>query len=535
MYGKRSNGKEHGVVLTKSEVVKSMLDLVEYNSNIDLSKKVIIEPSAGEGAFAVEIVNRLYHSSKKYNFDFKQAMTNLFFCEINEQSAFLLEERISKYLNDKSINSEVQIVHIGDYLTKDFPKADFVIGNPPYVRHENIPANDKTKYKSLYRTFVQRSDLYIPFFEKSLNLIKPDGALCFISSNRWLKNQYGKKLRTLISQRFNLHHAVNLEQASPFEEDVIAYPSIFHIKNSDSRIKSLFYEINNTFNLPKVHNQTVKPTREIDLHKTNGDWFSHNTYELKNRANLSLIEKQDFKIGIGVATGKDSVFISNDFHDQIEHELLVPILTSKDLKGDALNWQGNYLINPFNPDGSLINLTHYPKANNYFIKNKEFLEKRHVAKKNINHWYKTIDKVNIRLVNQPKILLPDITGNKFIFIDEGKFYPHHNLYYITSNNLEELKVLTCFLMSDFVKNQLMENGNKMNGGYCRWQSQNLRKVLIPFIHSLSTIDKKKLIDSYENMEIEEINKQVNSIDYSNIKQAVGQLTIFETMEKYKVG
>jgi adenine-specific DNA methylase len=534
MYGKRSNGKGHGIVLTKPEVVKTMLDLVGYNSNVDLKDKVVIEPSAGEGAFAVEIIERLFKSSRKFSFDFKKALANLYFYEIDEQSVFLLIKRITTLLKVKSINSFPQIFHLGDYLTLNVPKADFIVGNPPYVRHENIPEYNKTIYKSIFRTFTQRSDLYIPFFEKSLNHLNSNGTLCFISSNRWLKNQYGKNLRSLISQQFNLYQVINLEQARPFEEEVIAYPSIFHIKNNGSSGISYFYELNNINSLFKILNNTLQPIREIHLNSTKGEWFSHNTYELKYRENLSLIEKQNFNIGIGVATGRDSVFIGNDFFELVEKELLIPILTSKDLKGDAFNWQGNYLINPFNPDGSLINLDIFPKAKKYFYKNKELLQKRHVAKKNILNWYKTIDKVNIELIRQPKILLPDITGNKFVFIDEGKFYPHHNLYYISSNSIDELKILACFLMSDFVRNQLNENGNKMNGGYFRWQSQNLRKLMIPYIHAIPSNYRQRLIELYENMEIENINKLVSKLDYSIMKQTVGQLTIFEPNEKYRV-
>ncbi|HKK10489.1 MAG TPA: hypothetical protein VJ939_06600, partial [Bacteroidales bacterium] len=133
----------------------------------------------------------------------------------------------------------------------------------------------------------------------------------------------------------------------------------------------------------------------------------------------------------------------------------------------------------------------------------------------------------------PKILLPDISGNKFVFIDEGKFYPHHNLYYISSNNIEELKILACFLMSDFVKKQLNEIGNKMNGGYFRWQSQNLRKVMIPYIHAFPLSYTNRLIKLYDNMETEKINELIDNIDYSNIRQKAGQLTFFEGIEDYK--
>lgn len=526
MYGKRSNGKEHGVVLTKAEVVKSMLDMVGYTSCNNLGNKVIIEPSAGEGAFAIEIIDRLFQSSLIHKFNFQTALQNVYFCELDKENTTILKSKVSKFLFQKGFTFELPKIYIGDYLIQDLPKADIVIGNPPYVRNENIPKEVKELYKKQFKTFIQRSDLYIPFFEKSLHLLKKDGALCFISSNRWLKNQYGKKLRSLIDHNYYLIQVFNLEKASPFEEEVIAYPSIFHIKNSASSEKSLFYELKDINELKDFQNRIYKPTKTIKLSGSNGDWFSYKTYTFNNKGYYSLIEEQNFKIGIGVATGKDSVFIGSDFSNQIEKELLIPILTSKDLKGDVFSWHGNYLINPFNNDGTLVNLNNFPKARLYFHKHKDVLENRHVAKKNSQHWYKTIDKVHISLLYQPKIILPDISGNRFLFIDEGRYYPHHNLYYITSQNIDELKILACFLMSDFVRNQLNENGNKMNGGFYRWQSQNLRKVLIPYIQSVPDKYKIKLKAYYNNMDVDSINELIQNIDFAEIKPRVEQTTLF---------
>ena len=71
LYGSRSSGKEHGVVLTKPEVVQKMLDLVGYTSDQDLRAVKVVEPSAGEGAFALPIMERLYGSSVKFSFDFE--------------------------------------------------------------------------------------------------------------------------------------------------------------------------------------------------------------------------------------------------------------------------------------------------------------------------------------------------------------------------------------------------------------------------------------------------------------------------------
>ena len=73
---------------------------------------------------------------------------------------------------------------------------------------------------------------------------------------------------------------------------------------------------------------------------------------------------------------------------------------------------------------------------------REKLQERHVSQKNPANWYRTIDKIYSDLLSFPKILLPDISGNRQIMIDSGHFYPHHNLYYITGQDIDKLKILS---------------------------------------------------------------------------------------------
>jgi methylase of polypeptide subunit release factors len=66
-----------------------------------------------------------------------------------------------------------------------------VIGNPPYVRQELIPEALLTEYRARFETLYDRADLYVPFIERSLSLLRAGGALGFICSDRWMKNKYG--------------------------------------------------------------------------------------------------------------------------------------------------------------------------------------------------------------------------------------------------------------------------------------------------------------------------------------------------------
>ena len=525
IYGIRSNGNKHGLVLTKPIVVETMLDRVQYTQNHDLRDTRVIEPSAGDGAFAVKIIERLYLSSLKFDFSFQKALSNLIFFELDNEMGILLRDRIRSTLNKYAVVVPDNLIRIEDFLFSKSNKCDLIIGNPPYVRHENIPEKKKKLYIKKFPTFRHRSDLYVGFYDKGLSLLKDNGALSFICSNRWLKNQYGESLRSLIQLNYSLEEIIDLEETCPFEEEVIAYPAITTIRNSKKRDKANYYSIDDLAKLRDI-NKDFGITRTLDTANSK-NWFSYVCRGEVHEKFLTTIENQGFNIGIGVATGLDKVFIRNDFKSLVEQELLLPILTSKDLKNNKLNWSGNYILNPFDCTGKLIDLTKHPKAKEYLESHREMLERRHVAKKNPQHWYKTIDRIRPSLTSQDKIILPDISGNTHIFIDKGNFYPHHNLYYITGRDHNKLVILASVLASDFIRNQLLEQGTKMNGGYPRWQSQNLKKLRIPMIDAMPKETSYALIQAYHDKDYQNINKLVTEDEIGKYSFQVGQTKLFE--------
>ncbi len=531
IYGTRSNGNSHGLVLTKPLVVEFMLDRAGFKAKSDLRDIKVIEPAAGDGAFAIEIIDRLYLSSLEFNFSFQQALSNLTFFEIDEKMAGILNERVRYKLNDYSASIPEGLIRVEDFLLSKTNKCDLVIGNPPYVRHENIPEALKIEYRNIFGTFTHRSDLYIAFYEKGLKLLKDEGILTFICSNRWLKNQYGKGLRKLIHLSYSLKEIIDLEETSPFEENVIAYPAITTINKSSLSAKAGYYKINNLSDLAEYDFEAERLRTICTSNSLN--WFPLNSKGYPYEIFLDSIENQGFKIGIGVATGSDKIFIRNDFKAFVEDDLLLPILTSRDLKNNHLNWSGNYLLNPFDKNGGLIDLNRYPKAKKYLESKRDILEKRHISKKNPRFWYKTIDRINHDLINEYKIVLPDISGNSHLFIDKGNYYPHHNLYYITGNNYDKLAILAALLMSDFVLNQLMELGTKMNGGYPRWQSQNLKKLRVPVINAIPSESAAALLNAYHSRNYKIVNELITEDNLSKYDILFGQTILFEPKSKYQ--
>jgi hypothetical protein len=238
------------------------------------------------------------------------------------------------------------------------------------------------------------------------------------------------------------------------------------------------------------------------------DWTS-SFNDITLNPSFQTIEQQGFSIGIGVATGADAIFISRDLPNIVEEELIMPGVNARDLRGNRFQWQGEYLLNPYNADGSLVNLADYPKASAYLESHREKLSSRHIAKKAPSRWYKTIDRISPTLMSKPKILLPDMSGNTFVFVDDGNFYPLHNIYYITGNSSIKLRLLAAFLMSDFVRQQLSNVTNHMNGGFSRWQSQHLRKLRLPDLNTIASDDVQQILSSYESRQISAINKQIS--------------------------
>lgn len=476
--------------------------MVGYTSDKDLSAISIMEPSCGEGEFLVEIVKRLYKSSLLFGFDANAAyQKNVYAVEIDDNKVAVCVKRI-KEACPLILNPQEKIV-VEDFLMTNSFGVDIIVGNPPYIRYEQIPKDKIKLYKSVFTTFFYRPDMYVLFFEKTLGMLRSGGKHCFICSNRWMRNTYGKLLRCMVASQYHLEKIINMEHSSAFFENVLAYPAITLISKTP---KSSVVEIAEFSDIKEMEALSFHEVQ----HPTDGNWEVGCSPD-EDYSMLSLIEEQGFRIGIGVATGADSIFVSAEFKGVIEEELLIPAINARNLKGNEMKWDGRFLINPYTASGKLIDLNDFPKAKKFLEFYRERLSARHKAKKNPGRWYATLDPISQTLQRQAKILLPDMSGNTFIFVDEGKYYPQHNLYYITGGTLQELQLIAAMLMSDYVRKQLASISNHMNGGYVRWQSQYLRLLRIPNIKDIPNELKEAVLRSYQTNDIIAINNYMNQI------------------------
>ncbi|WP_435009273.1 Eco57I restriction-modification methylase domain-containing protein [Tundrisphaera lichenicola] len=515
--------ERRGVVYTKPWVVELLLDLACYSSGANLVDAFAIEPAAGEGAFLRPMARRLLESCKRQGRPFADCVSSLMACEIDEGSAEVARVALLDDLLQEGVTPEVAAVltlnwiKIGDYLfdSPRLPEADFVVGNPPYIRLEDIPDDRLALYREAFPTMRGRADLYVAFFEAALRQLKKGGVCAYICADRWMLNQYGADLRQLVTSGFNVETIIEMHNAEAFDSDVSAYPAISVIRREPQRqaivarattslssldTKALAAYFHSQGNGRKLESPSpALSSAVVDRWFDGSDpWPCSSPKRLATLRRLeqefpTLEDGEHTRVGIGVATGCDAVFITKD-KNLVEPSRLLPLAMASDTLTGAFEWSGHYLVDPWGPKG-LVDLAQFPRMDTYFRKHKDVLGKRHTAKKNPHGWFRTIDRVTHSLVSKPKLLIPDIKNVFNPVLDDGAAYPHHNLYFVCSDEWD-LEILGGILLSVVGQFFIEAYGVRMRGGYLRFQAQYLRRIRVPHPRDIAKPQADSLIRAF---------------------------------------
>lgn len=501
-----------GAVFTRPEIVDLILDLAGYAvGNVRLAEISVLEPSCGDGAFLDAVIGRLIQSEVALNgrviWEDPILVRAVCACDINEKSVqaarSLVEARLTAagcVSSMAAILASKWVIHTDFLLHPWVDSFGLIVGNPPYVRVEDLPKPVLAEYRRRFGTATDRADLYVAFFEQGLRLLADDGVLAFISANRFAKNQYGAPLRRLIAKKFHVRHYVNLEHTQPFMDDVSAYPAVVVIDRAagtSTRASTLDDIAPGTLATIREESKSeVVPSKLVSVFP---DWYPDGApWRATSSADHSLMEsfERDYptlersavgtKVGIGVATGADEVFVLDELSTKIERTRQIPLLMAQDVRSEHPKWSGHYLVNPFDAadDGALVHLEELPGLKDHMERFSDRLNARHVARTRPRNWYRTIDRIWPALQYAPKLVIPDIQRGGVVGLDEGQFYPHHNLYWITSDGWN-LRALQALLRSSFVLRQVRAFSVQMRGGSVRYQAQTLRKLRVPAFTSLS--------------------------------------------------
>ncbi|MEU9803371.1 N-6 DNA methylase [Streptomyces sp. NPDC051000] len=519
---------QHGEVFTHRWVVEAILDLVGYTPDRDLAQMHIVEPACGSGAFLGPITERLSASCRLHARSIGEAVDaisayDLLAPNVRDSRQLVAEHLLADgWSPDDARKLSRAWINQGDYLLQEEPgrNADYVVGNPPYIRLEDVPAERMKAYRSACTAMGGRADVYIGFYEIGLKSLKPGGVLGFICADRWMRNQYGSKLRELVSRSYSVDLVLSMHDVDAFQEQVSAYPAISILRNGPQGT-AIVADTTKRFGPSSIADFKAWVNAADQLHIT-GDsfhaarlphWFDgSDSWPAGSPARLAMLEdlsdrfgpledsSSGTRVGIGVATGADKVFLTRST-SIVEKERLLPMAMVRDTTSGSLDWNGSHLINPWDDAGNLVDLAEYPKLAGYLEEHGEALRKRYVAIKQPHRWYKTIDKVDPHLASRPKLLFPDMKLTIHPVLDPGRLYPHHNLYFIVSDSWD-MRVLGGILLSRVAEAFVEAYAVKMRGGTLRFQAQYLRRIRVPLPSEISPEDQAALASAFDDRDVD---------------------------------
>ncbi|MFZ6003781.1 MAG: Eco57I restriction-modification methylase domain-containing protein [Actinomycetota bacterium] len=524
----------HGEVFTRAWVVDLILDLAGYMPDRDLASAVAIEPACGSGAFLIPMVARLVASCREHSRALVDAREAIVAVDLQQRSIEVARDGVVKLLLDEGVAEEVardlatSWVTPGDFLldADHTGSADFVLGNPPYVRLEEMSPDRVLAYRRRCPTMGGRADLFVGFFEVGLRALRPGGVLGFICADRWMHNQYGRALRQMIGESFSLESAIVMHDVDAFEEQVSAYPAITVLRRAiqtrpvladttarfgESDARSLLKWMQGTRNRAR-RNRAYEIAQLKDWHTGPDAWPTGSPEHLALVADLERrfppLEESAVRtrVGIGVATGADEIYVTTD-SDLVEPERLLPLSMVRDTRNGRFEWSGHYLVDPWSTEapGELVDLERHPRLRAYLDQHVIGLKRRNVAGRRPAQWYRTIDRVDHTLTGKEKLLLPDMKMRMEPVYEPGGFYPHHNLYFVASDGWP-IDVLGGLLMSDIAELFMRTYAVKMRGGTIRFQAQYLRRIRLPQCESIGELDRRALASAFETRDFEMASK-----------------------------
>lgn len=513
---------EHGEVFTRRWVVDLILDLVDYTPDRDLASIVALEPACGSGAFLVPMVERLVESTRRHGRNLEDSEAALVAFDLLQGNVATSRTSVARTLvrggtdNATAEKLAQTWVQRRDFLLQPPPaeSVDIVVGNPPYIRLEAVPRARSDAYRRACSTMGGRADVYVGFYEHALLALRADGSLGYICADRWMRNAYGAKLREMIATGWSVDALISMTNVDAFHDEVDAYPAVTVLRRGPQLRGPLVVEGTRDFDASQardvlklfwsrgVASDRGRGYRAARLKSWSGGragWPHGSPEKLAIIASLEaeFPSLEDVmtgtKVGIGVATGADRVFIVED-SSAVEPERLLPLALPRDIASGRVEWSGKYLVNPWASDG-LVRLDDWPGLAAYLGRHRRTLAARHTAKS--GRWHKTIDRVLEGLAERPKLYMPDFKEVTFPVLDTGTTYPHHNLYWITSD-CWDLRVLGGLILSDVANLFIEAYSVRMRGGFLRFQAQYLRRIRLPRLGDVNASAAHRLATAFDS-------------------------------------
>lgn len=486
-------------VATKKKLIETLDSYRKW-----LLQLTIVDPACGSGAFLNQALEFLI-AEHKYVDELQAKLfgdalvlsdvegsileNNLFGVDLNEESVEIA--KLSLWLRtaqrNRKLNSLNNNIKCGNSLIDDatiagdkafhwhneFPQVfakggfDVVIGNPPYVQIQSmgIISNDLEKRK--FESFEKTGDLYCLFYELGNVILKENGLLGYITSNKWLRANYGKSLRNYLIKNTQPLELLDLGSGI-FESATVDSNILIFEKTKNNQKPFIGLDISKEKSFSDF---TIYENKKVKTNpKENDIWAISNPIESQIKSKIESIgtplKEWKIKINYGIKTGFNDAFIIDEStksqliqKDSKAAEIIFPILRGRDINRYQMDYQNLYLINSHNGYGNIpeINIQDYPSIKEHLDKFYFQLEKRGDKGKT------PYNLRNCAYVNdffEENLFYPDIC-QRLSFTKVNNIFSNNTGYYLKTSDEYLLSILNSTLINYYYKTisaQLGETG-----------------------------------------------------------------------------
>ncbi|ECP9419964.1 class I SAM-dependent DNA methyltransferase, partial [Campylobacter jejuni] len=440
----------------------------------------------------------------------------------------------------------------------NFKGFDLIIGNPPYIRQEELKELKPHLAKN-YKVYKGTSDIYTYFYELGFNVLKDSGGvLSYITSNKYTRAGYGEALREFLLKNVKFLEYTDLNGIKVFDSATVD-TSILCFEKSKSK--------DNKFKYLALSNEILKTCAyDIGLYKDFAEFSQNslskesftfsdeNTSALKakiERIGTPLKEWQGLNIYRGILTGYNEAFIITtekrneilaNCKDEAEKELTAKLirkmLRGRDIKRYSYEWAGLWVIGTF--PSLKLDIEQYPALKQYlsqFLPRIEQSGEKGCRKKTSNKWFETQDNIAYyEEFEKEKIVWNRISSDLCFSYDNQKNFILDSMFSITFYSNINLKYLIANLNSSISKFWIKNNAATLGDGIYGAKIY-IEKLPIPKINSknqklvdelINLVDEiLKAKEQNKNASTQELENKINSLTYKLYNLTEDEIKIIE--------
>lgn len=398
---------------------------------------------------------------------------------------------------------------------------DIVLGNPPYINMQSLPdmsdvyARLKKPYGlnqlvPLYSTYSSTGDICTLFFERGMQLLSPGGYLCFITTSKWMRSDFGQATRQFLTSATNPLLLVDFPGQKLFTKATVETCILLLSANSNQHQMQACSTIKREKGLSAYVYDHLTP---CDFNGTE-DWVIRSKMDWKIlhkvKATCNYLVSWHPTIYRGLLTGRNDVFIVNDSKRQellnrcqTEEErertahIFKPLVKGEDLKRYKMIFSDRWLIHTHNgiKDQETkevivpkIDINDYPALKAYLDVHSDKISNRSDQG---DTFYNLRNCVYWPEFDKPKIMWGEISDKpKFCYDEDKGYYMEATTFFMTGDHLIYLLVYLNSPLSAYLFSKL---GTTTGAGTLRWKKYKVEQQLVP---DISPEDEQRIVDLY---------------------------------------